>query len=128
MKTTLWIRHAAAAAVVVTGAWHGMETGSRGAFVAAGAAALGWFVWPEAARLLAWRRERRTRKARQSAERWTARAERARIRADRRPGSRRRRERADRLAGKAQLAVDRATRAQERARKLDTKPKEDRSQ
>ena len=55
-----WVRHAAARPVVVAGAWHGVEAGSRGAFIAAVAS----LVWPEAARLVAWRRRQRAERAR----------------------------------------------------------------
>ena len=94
MNGSSWIRHALTLPVVAAGVWHGIEVGSRGAFVAAGTAAIAWFVWPEAARLVAWRRRRRAETAKRRherlvkrAERALAKAERARTRADRRPAS-----------------------------------------
>ena len=46
VKGSSWIRHALTLPVVAAGGWQGVEAGSRGAFVAAGAAAIAWFVWP----------------------------------------------------------------------------------
>ena len=89
-----WLRHAATLPAVVVGTWYGVEQGSRGAFIFAGAGALAWLAWPEASRFLAWRRRRRTEGARirleravTRADRDVAKAERAKERADRRPSS-----------------------------------------
>ena len=67
---------------------------SRGAMLVAGAGAVAWLVWPDTARLVAWRRGRRSERARrryvraiERATRTTSRAERARGRANRRPGN-----------------------------------------
>ena len=124
MKPSRWLRHALTIPLVV-GVWHGVEAGSRGAFFAAGAAALTWLVWPEAARFLAWRRRRRAEHTRRRhkrllkhAERSLAKTERARQRADRRPGNERLARRAERLEARAARAVARAERARDRCAKL----------
>ena len=117
-----WLRHAATLPAVVAGAWYGVEQGSRGALVLAGAGALAWLIWPESSRLLAWRRRRRTEGARARAERAmsradrdVAKAERARERANRLPSSARRARRAERLEKRALWAVAMAAREKERA-------------
>lgn len=117
-----WLRHAVSLPVVVFGAWYGVEHGSSGAFLLAGAGALAWLVWPEASRFLAWRRRRRAEvvrarleRAMSQADRDVAKAERARQRADRRPSSARRARRAERLENRALRAVARAARARDRA-------------
>ena len=71
-----WLRHAVSLPVVVFGAWYGVEHGSSGAFLLAGAGALAWFVWPEASRFLAWRRRRRAEVARARPERAMSQADR----------------------------------------------------
>ena len=122
MQLGLILRHAATLPLVVAGAWYGVEHGSRGAFLLAGAGALAWLIWPEASRFLAWRRRRRaeTEKTRleravSRAERDVAKAERARQRADRRPSSARRARRAARMEARAQRALATAARLRERA-------------
>ena len=117
-----WLRHAVSLPVVVVGGWYGVEHGSSGAFLLAGAGALAWFVWPEASRFLAWRRRRRAEVARarleraiSRADREVAKAERAKARADRRPSSTRRVWRAERMENRALRAVARATRARDSA-------------
>ena len=125
MKPSRWLRHALTIPLVVAGVWHGVEAGSRGAFLAAGAATLAWLVWPEAARFLAWRRRRRAEHTRRRykrllkhAERSLAKTERARRRADRRPGNERLARRAERLEARAARAVAQAKRARDRCAKL----------
>ena len=122
MMHARWLRHAVTLPAVVAGAWYGVEQGSRGAFLLAGAGVLAWFIWPEASRFLAWRRRRRSAAARarveramSRAEREVAKAERAKERADRRPSSARRARRAERLENRALRAVARAAREKERA-------------
>ncbi len=117
-----WLRHAVPLPAVLVGAWYGVEHGSSGAFLLAGAGALAWFVWPEASRFLAWRRRRRAEVARAQleraisrADREVAKAERARQRADRRPSSARRARRAERMENRALRAVARAARARDSA-------------
>ena len=121
-----WLRHAVPLPVVVFGAWYGVEHGSSGAFLLAGAGALAWFVWPEASRFLAWRRRcraevvrARLERAMSQADRDVAKAERARKRADRRPSSPSRARRAERMEKRALRAVARAARARELAAGLD---------
>ena len=121
MKASRWLRHALTLPVIVVGAWHGAETGSRGSILAAGASAIAWLVWPEAARLVAWRRRHRAERTRRRyerllkrAERSLAKAERARRRADRRPGRISLARRAERLEWQATRAVAHADRARER--------------
>ena len=133
MKRGMWTRHIATLPAFVGGAWYGVETGSRGALVVAGAAAVGWIVWPETARFIAWRRRRRGERARrradraiERAERQMARAERAKQRADQRPGSRRRTRRAERLVRRAERSLARAARAKERVQGLDGTWREER--
>ena len=116
-----WLRHAVPLPAVVVGAWYGVEHGSSGAFLLAGAGALAWFVWPEASRFLAWRRQRRAEVARAQleramsrADREVAKAERARQRADRRPSSTRRARRAKRMEKRALRAVAAAARSRDR--------------
>ena len=122
MRPGLVLRHAATLPLVVAGAWYGVEQGSRGAFILAGAGALAWLLWPEASRFLAWRRRRRAEAAKtrleravSRAERDVAKAERARQRADRRPTSARRARRAARMEARAQRALATAARSRERA-------------
>ena len=117
-----WLRHAVPLPAVVVGGWYGVEHGSSGAFLLAGAGALAWFVWPEASRFLAWRRRRRAEVARAQleramsrADREVAKAERARQRADRRPSSTRRARRAERMEKRALRAVATAARSRDRA-------------
>ena len=117
-----WLRHAVPLLAVVVSAWYGVEQGSRGGLLLAGAGALAWLVWPEASRFLAWRHRRRAEGARDRleravsrADRDVAKAERARERADRRPTSARRARRAERMETRALRAVARAERARERA-------------
>ena len=83
MKLGRWLRHATTIPVIAAGIWQGVEAGSRGAFLAAGAAAIAWFAWPEAARLVAWRRRRRAESAkrRPTSQRLIRRAERLATRA-----------------------------------------------
>lgn len=121
MRYGIWLRHGLTLPAMVAGGWYGVEVGSRGAMLLAGAGAVAWLVWPEAAKLIAWRRRRRTERARrryaraiEGAMRRAARAERARRRADRRPGSGRLARRAERLEKRAARAVARAERAKER--------------
>ena len=121
-----WLRHAVPLPAVVVGAWYGVEHGSSGAFLLAGAGALSWLAWPEASRFLAWRRRRRIEGARarleramSQADREVAKAERARKQADRRPSSTRRARRADRMEQRALRAVARAARARDLAAGLD---------
>ena len=121
-----WLRHAVPLPAVLVGAWYGVEHGSSGAFLVAGAGALTWLVWPEASRFLAWRRRRRAEVARAQleramsrADRHVAKAERARKWADRRPSNPRRVRRAERMDKRALSAVARAVRARERAVGLD---------
>ena len=125
MKPSRWHRHALTIPLVVAGVWHGVEAGSRGAFLAAGAAAIAWLVWPEAARFLAWRHRRRAEHTRrrherllEHAERSLAKTKRARQRADRRPGNERLALRAERLEARAARAVAEAKRARDRCAKL----------
>ena len=131
-----WLRHASTLPVAVAGAWHGIEAGSRGAILAAGVGAVSWLVWPEAARLLAWRRQRRAERARlrharamERAEKRVRKAEDARRRADRRPKSARLARRATRLEVRAKRAVARAGETRKRAASLsegdDRRPAED---
>ena len=124
-----WLRHAATVPAVVVGAWYGVEQGSRGAFLLAGAGALAWLVWPEATKFLAWRRRRRTDGARaraaramSRADRNVAKAERARERANRRPSSPRRARRADRMEARAERALATAARWRDRASAFGDKP------
>ena len=116
-----WLRHAVILPAVVAGAWHGVEAGSRGAILVAGAGAVAWLVWPEAARLVAFRRGRRAERARRRAARAIERAaleltkaEHAKRRAKRRPASERLARRAERLEKRAGRSVARAERAKER--------------
>ena len=60
---TRWLRHAATLPDVAVGAWYGVENGSSGAFLVAGAGALAWFLWTEASWSVTWRRRRRTEDA-----------------------------------------------------------------
>ena len=99
-----WQRHAVPLPAVVVGGWYGVQHGSSGAFLLAGAGALAWLVWPEASRFLAWRGRRRAEVARARVEpavtrawRESARAERAKERADRSPSSATRSRRAKRM-------------------------------
>ena len=71
-----WLRHAVSLPVVGFGAWYGVEHGSSGAFLLAGAGALAWLVWPEVSRFLARHPRRRTEVARVRAQRAVSRAER----------------------------------------------------
>ena len=124
-----WLRHAVLLSVVVFGIWNGVERGSRGALLLAGAGALAWLAWPEASRFLAWRRRRRVEAANtrlerslRRAERDAAKAERARRRADRRPSSARRARRAMRMEARAQRALAAAARSRERATAINDEP------
>lgn len=126
LKYRTWLRHVATLPAVMAGAWYGVEAGSRGALLLAGAAAVAWFVWPETARFVAWRRARRAERARrrdtravERASRRVAKAERARQRADRYPGSERLARRAERLEKRAKRALVAAERAATRAAELD---------
>ena len=129
MMHARWSRHAVSIPAIVFGAWYGVEHGSRGAFVVAGAGALAWLVWPEASRLLAWRRARRSEAAKtrlerslRRAERDVAKAERARRRANRRPSSARRARRAARMEARAERALATAVRSRDRASANGDKP------
>ena len=84
MKPSRWLRPALTIPLVVAGVWHGVEAGSRGAFFAAGAAALTWLAWPEAARFLAWRHRRRAEHTRRRYERLLKHAERSLAKTERR--------------------------------------------
>ena len=124
-----WLRHAVPLPVVIFGIWYGVEHGSRGALLLAGAGALAWLAWPEASRFLAWRRRRRAEAAKTRlerslirAERDVAKAERARKRADRRPSSARRARRAARMEARAQRALAAAVRSRERAAAIGDEP------
>ena len=114
-----WVRHIATLPAVVAGAWYGVETGSRGAFVVAGVAAIAWIVWPETARFIAWRRRRHAERAIERAERQLARAERAKRRAERRPRHQRLARRANHLEKRAEQALARAVRGKEQVQGLD---------
>ena len=121
MKYGTWLRHLATLPAVVAGAWYGVEAGSRGALLLAGAAAVAWFAWPETARFVAWRRARRAERARrryarsiERAARRVTRAERAKQRAVRHPGSERLARRAERLEKRAKRALVAAERAETR--------------
>ena len=124
-----WLRHAVPLPAVIFGIWYGVEHGSRGALLLAGAGALAWLAWPEASRFLAWRRRRRAEAAKtrlerslSRAEREVAKAERARKRADRRPSSARRARRAARMEARAQRALAAAVRSRERAAATGDEP------
>ena len=121
MKPPGWLRHTVTLPVVAAGVWYGVEAGSRGGLLAAGAAAIAWLVWPEARRLRSWRDRRRAERTRrryvrrlERAERSLAKAERARTRADRRPTRTRLARRAEQLEAQATRAVAHADRARER--------------
>lgn len=126
MRHGIWLRHALTLPAMVAGGWYGVEAGSRGAMLLAGAGAVAWLVWPETAKLVAWRRRRRTERARrryaraiERAMRRATRAERARRRADLHPGSGRLARRAERLEKRAARAVAKAERAKERSASRD---------
>lgn len=129
MVNPRWLRHAVPIPAVVFGAWYGVEQGSRGGLILAGAGVLAWLVWPEVSKFLAWRRRRRSEgaiarleRAANQADRDVAKAERARKRADRRPSSLRRARRAERMEQRALRAVARAARARDLAAGHDGDP------